>query len=144
VRFLYLRDPLFVSCVVLYFANRWIFKALWRAGFVHDHLNDLICIPFWVPIMLWGQRRLGLRASDGAPLANEIILPLFVWSWVFEYLLPRSRLVGDRAVADYLDILYYSLGASLAAAFWAWRYRARSDSQASTSRTTLPATSVRR
>ncbi len=123
VRFLYLRDPLFLACLVLYFVNRWILKAIWTGGFVHDHLNDLICIPFWVPIMLWGQRRLGLRESDGPPLGSEIVLPLFVWSWEFEFLLPRSGLVGDRAGADYRDILYYSLGAALAASFWAWRYR---------------------
>ena len=109
--FLYLRDPLFRPCLVLYFANRWVFKALWQTGFVHDHLNDLICIPFWVPIMLWGQRRLGLRSPDDPPLASEILIPLLVWSWVFEIILPRSGLLGERGYSDYLDVLYYSLGA---------------------------------
>ena len=90
---------------------------------MHDHLNDLICIPFWVPIMLWGQRRLGLRQSDRPPMASEILLPLFVWSWVFEMILPSSSLPGEPFVADYRDILYYSLGAVLAAAFWGWWYR---------------------
>lgn len=123
MRFLYLRDPLFLACLLLYFLNRWLFKAIWSDGFVHDHLNDLICIPFWVPIMLWGERRLGLRESDGPPLASEIVLPLFVWSWFFEIVLPQSGLAGNRAVSDYLDVLYYSLGASLAAGFWVWWYR---------------------
>jgi hypothetical protein len=126
MRFLYLRDPLFLACLLIYFVNRWFFKAIWSGGFVHDHLNDLICIPFWVSIMLWGQRRLGLRESDGPPLASEIVLPLFVWSWVFEFILPHSGLVGDRASSDYRDILYYSFGAALAASFWSWRYRAPS------------------
>jgi hypothetical protein len=124
VRFLYLRDPLFLACLILYFVNRWILKAIWSGGFVHDHLNDLICIPFWVPIMLWGQRRLGLRESNGPPLAMEILLPLFIWSWIFEFMLPRSRLFGDYASADYRDILYYSLGSALSAIFWSWWYRA--------------------
>ena len=61
---------------------------------MHDHLNDLICIPFWVPIMLWGQRRLGLAGVDRPPMASEILLPLFVWSWFFEMILPSSRLPG--------------------------------------------------
>jgi hypothetical protein len=126
VRFLYLRDPLFLACLLLYFVNRWILKAIWSGGFVHDHLNDLICIPFWVPIMLWGMRRLGLRESNGPPLASEILLPLFVWSWIFEFALPRSGLAGDRASSDYRDIVYYSLGAALSAIFWSWWYRATS------------------
>ena len=110
--FLYLRDPLFRACVVLYFVNRWVFKALWRTGFVHDHLNDLICIPIWVPIMLWGQRRLGLRTPDDPPLASEILIPLFLWSWVFEIILPASGLLGERGYSDYLDVFYYAVGAS--------------------------------
>ena len=52
MRFLYLYR-LFLFCVLSYFVNRWVFKAYWTSGFVHEHLNDLICIPFWVPIMLW-------------------------------------------------------------------------------------------
>ncbi len=120
--FLYLRDPLFLACLGLYFINRWIFKSIWHDGFVHNHFNDLICIPFWVPIMLWFQRRAGFRESDGPPLAGEIIIPLFVWSWVFEIILPSTRLLGDRVVSDYRDILYYSIGALLAGSFWRWWY----------------------
>jgi hypothetical protein len=122
--FQYLRDPLFLGCVVMYFLNRWALKPLWQGGFVHAHLNDLICIPFWVPIMLWVQRRLGLREWDGPPLASEILIPLFAWSWFFEIALPPSGLVGSRAVADHQDIVYYSLGSALAACFWQWWYRA--------------------
>jgi len=121
--FRYLRDPLFLGCLILYFINRWLLKPLWSGGFFHNHLNDLICIPFWVPIMLWGQRKVGFRESDGPPLTSEIIIPLFVWSWFFEVTLPRSGLMGARVVADYRDIVYYSLGAAIAACFWAWWYR---------------------
>jgi hypothetical protein len=124
VRFGYLRDPLFVACLLVYFVNRWVLKAFWETGFFHEHLNDLICIPFWVPIMLWGQRRFGLRESDGPPLAGETMIPLFVWSWLFEIVIPRSGVLGERAVSDYMDIFYYSLGALLACAFWTWWYRA--------------------
>jgi hypothetical protein len=129
-RFQYLRDPLFLACLTVYFVNRWILKSLWNGGFLHNHLNDLICIPFWVPIMLWGQRRLGLRESDGPPLSSEILIPLFIWSWFFEFVLPRTGLVGRRAVADHLDVLYYSLGSALAGAFWQWWYRGTTRAQA--------------
>ena len=59
--FKYLRDPLFVACVVAYLVNRFAIKPAVVGGFFHDHLNDLICIPVWVPVMLWGMRRAGLR-----------------------------------------------------------------------------------
>jgi hypothetical protein len=122
-RFLCLRDPLFLACLLAYFVNRWALKPLTGGGFQHEHLNDLICIPFWVPIMLWGQRWLGFRGSDGPPLVGEILIPLFVWSWFFEFVLPEGGLVGQHAVADHRDIVYYSLGAALAACFWMWWYR---------------------
>lgn len=113
--FLYLRDPLFLLCVATYFVNRLVLKKMWTSGFVHEHLNDLICIPFWVPIMLFVQRHFGLRAHNGRPKASELVIPLVIWSWVFEIILPRTALFGHRCVADYLDIMYYALGALLAA-----------------------------
>jgi hypothetical protein len=120
--FLYLRDPLFVLCLVTYFVNRLAFKVIWKEGFVHEHLNDLICIPFWVPIMLFAQRRLGLRAGDASPRPGELVIPLIVWSWVFEILLPQAGSLGAWCTADHLDILYYSLGALGAGLFWKWWY----------------------
>jgi hypothetical protein len=124
MRFLYLRDPLFLLCVATYFVNRLILKSIWQAGFVHEHLNDLICVPFWVPIMLFAQRHLGLRDSDRSPRPGELIIPLIIWSWVFEIILPEMGTLGDRFVADHLDILYYSLGALLAGLNWKWFYNA--------------------
>jgi hypothetical protein len=106
----------------MYFLNRLVLKSIWSTGFVHEHLNDLICIPFWVPIMLWGQRRLGLRWSDGPPNTSEILIPLIVWSWVFEIILPATGILGRLCVADYRDVFFYSLGALLAATFWSWWY----------------------
>jgi len=124
VRFLYLRDPLFLTCVATYFVNRLLLKQIWTSGFVHEHLNDLICIPFWVPIMLFVQRRLGLRPNDLSPRPGEIVIPLIVWSWVFEIILPQTEMFGDLCFADHLDVMYYALGALAAALFWRWWYRA--------------------
>jgi hypothetical protein len=118
VPFRYLRDPLFLACVAIYAINRLILKQIWETGFVHEHLNDLICIPFWVPIMLWGERRLGLRRDDGPPDAIEIIVPLLLWSWVFELILPETEFFRHYCFADHRDVLYYSVGAIAAAVFW--------------------------
>jgi hypothetical protein len=122
VRFRYLRDPLFLACVLVYFINRFVLKSVWETGFVHEGLNDLICIPFWVPVMLWAERRLGLRRDDRPPGAIEVIIPLIVWSWLFEMVLPRTELFGRYCVADHRDVLYYAAGALGAAIFWRWWY----------------------
>ncbi len=121
VRFRYLRDPLFLGCVALYVVNRWILKSIWADGFVHDHLNDLICIPFWVPMMLWTARRLGLRAHDGAPTASEIVVPLVVWSFVFEVWLPHTEALRGRTVGDPADVLWYAIGSMIGVVWWHWR-----------------------
>ena len=118
MRFGYLRDPLFLACLALYFVNRWLLKSLWPAGFCHSHLNDLICIPFWVPILVWLLRKAGLRASDAAPRSWEIVIPLLVWSAVFELILPYAGPFREIAVADPADILCYALGALVAALTW--------------------------
>jgi hypothetical protein len=125
--FRYLRDPLFLACVVVYFINRSLVKPLVAGGFFHDHLNDLICIPFFVPIMLFVLRKLGLRPSDGPPSATEILIPVSLWSLLFEVVLPTQATVGRGMTADYRDIFYYALGGLLAASFWVVWYGGRGD-----------------
>jgi len=136
MRFRYLRDPLFLFCVATYFVNRLVLKRIWESGFVHEHLNDLICIPFWVPIMVFAQRRVGLRDGDFAPTASEILIPLIIWSWVFEIILPATRILGDRCVADYRDVFCYALGSMLAFVFWTWWYDERGRAMTNEERTT--------
>jgi hypothetical protein len=80
-------------------------------------------MPFWVPIMLYGLRRLRLRANDAPPQSYEILIPLIVWSFVFEYWLPYTALFRGRAVSDHVDILCYTLGGLGAALFWRRWYR---------------------
>ena len=123
MRFCYLKDPLFVFCVILYFANRWVFKPYFPNSFSRDHLNDVICIPFWIPIMLFIMKKVRFRRDDGPPTAAEILIPLLMWSWVFEAYLPFTVYFKHLATSDYLDILSYTVGAFLAAVFWKIWYR---------------------
>ncbi len=118
MRFKYLRDPLFLACVALYFTNRLVLKPLLPSVFLHSYLNDLICIPFWVPIMLAGMRFCRLRHNDAPPRPHEILVPLLTWSVVFECWLPHSNISSGLAVADHLDILCYVVGATIAGLFW--------------------------
>jgi hypothetical protein len=125
VRFQYLRDPLFLGCVAFYLTCRLLLRPLLPHGFLDAYGNDLICIPFWVPIMLWGMRKLGLRDHDLPPETHEIIVPLVVWSLIFEMWLPRTAAFGRLAVPDHLDVLCYALGALAASVFWPYHYRVR-------------------
>jgi hypothetical protein len=72
--------------------------------------------------MLFTQRRLGLRDSDSSPQPAEIEIPLILWSWIFEMLLPHTAWFRELCVADHLDVIYYALGALIAAVFWKWWY----------------------
>jgi hypothetical protein len=123
MRFRYLRDPLFITAIILYFLNRFLLKVAFPVGFFRDHLNDLICIPFWVPIMLFTERKLGLREADVPPQWYEILIPLVMWSFVFELWLPRIGYFQHLAISDPFDILWYTIGAAVAASFWAHCYR---------------------
>lgn len=118
MRFRYLADPLFLFCVTLYFVNRWFLKPYFPNDFSRDSLNDVICIPFWIPIMLFIMRKLHLRRDDAPPRGSEIIIPLIFWSWFFELYLPFVPFFKHLATSDSTDILSYTLGALFAAVFW--------------------------
>ncbi len=118
MRFRYLKDPLFLFCVTLYFVNRWILKPYFSNAFSRDSLNDVICIPFWVPIMLFIMKITYLRKTDDPPSCSEIIIPLVIWSWVFEAYLPFTPFFRKLATSDFKDVLSYTIGACLAAVFW--------------------------
>jgi hypothetical protein len=119
----YLRDPLFVFCFALYCTNRWLFKPWLPNTFSQCYLNDLICIPFWVPVMLYSMRRFHLRGDDAPPQSYEILIPLLLWSFIFELWLPSTSLFRGRVISDHVDILFYTLGALLASLFWQSHYR---------------------
>ena len=123
MRFRYLKDPLFLFCVALYFINRWVLKPYFTNPFSRGYLNDVICIPFWVPIMLFLMRKARLRTEDGPPTASEILIPLIIWSWVFEAWLPFTAFFKHLATSDYMDIFSYTAGAFFAALFWKLWYR---------------------
>ncbi len=121
--FSYLRDPLFLVCFTAYWVHRWLAAHGLSTPLLRAHLNDVICVPFFVPIMLWFNKRFGLRRHDGPPDAIEIVVPLIIWSALFEIVIPLERDWHVPTIADPKDVLSYCLGAMVAAAFWRWRYR---------------------
>jgi hypothetical protein len=125
MQFGYLRDPLFAVSLGVYAVNRWWIKPNVSSGFFHDYLNDLICIPFLVPPMLYCIRRLGIRGHDQAPQTHEIVAPLIVWSILFEIVFPQHASWSRWTTSDHRDILFYSVGAMGSALFWTFYYRVK-------------------
>ena len=122
MEFKYVRDPLFLVCFFAYWINRCLESYGLSPILARSYLNDLICIPFWIPIMLWMQKRIGLRESDEPPRAFELVIPLAIWSLVFEVVLPTTRTWSGLAVPDVNDVVCYALGAAISMRFWEWHY----------------------
>jgi hypothetical protein len=123
--FRYLRDPLFLLCVVTCWIHRWLAARGMSTPLLRGHLNDLICVPFWVPIIVWLKKRLRLRKHDAPPDAVEVIVSLLIFAALFEVVIPAQEAWRVPTVADPYDVLSYCLGALLAVVFWRWYYRRR-------------------
>ncbi len=123
--FRYLRDPLCVTAFVLYWLNRFIIKPYSDVGFFRNYFNDLICIPLFVPVVLLLARVCGLRNHDQPPQIHEILLPLLVWSIMFELLLPRHQFWAQWVVGDPFNVLWYCTGAFIASNWWRRHYCVR-------------------
>jgi hypothetical protein len=121
----YLRDPLFLACVLLYVVNRFWIKPNCSFFFFHAYLNDVICIPFTLPPMLWLLRHLRLRFHDDPPTLMELAIPLVMISWAFEIYFPNTEMFRNVTGADPWDIVAYAVGTVAAGAFWRSWYRDR-------------------
>jgi hypothetical protein len=121
-RFRYLRDPVFLTAVALYLLNRFAIKPYTgnTNDFFHCWLNDLVCIPFWLPLILRLRRALGLREHDAPPTVNELVALCALWSLVFEFVVPATalRTLFPNAVGDPVDVFMYVSGALLAGLLW--------------------------
>jgi len=111
----YWRDRLFLVAVAAYALNRWGLKPHLPSPFLHGHFNDLLLIPAALPVVLWAQRRLGLRKNDDAPSWTEMGLHLAVWSVICEVIGPHWL---HHGTADLSDVLAYAAGGVLACLWW--------------------------
>src|SRR5882757_6811272 len=88
-RFLYLRDPLFITGCIAYATNRWLVKPHTHCWLFHSYFNDFWLIPCALPPILRLHRKLHLRMHDDAPHLSEIALHLVFWSVLFEWIGPK-------------------------------------------------------
>lgn len=116
--FRYFADPICVASMACYALGRWYLKPQHLGGwFVHDYLNDLLCLPLFLPMSLGMQRLLRLRRHDAPPRLWEVLQHAVVFSVVFEVLLPRYPHTF-RTTADPWDAVAYFVGGLFAWALW--------------------------
>jgi hypothetical protein len=125
-RFGYWADPICVGCAILYGLNRWYLKPHRIGGhFTIAYLNDVMCLPLFVPLILYVQRLLNIRKHDGYPRLWEVLQQWVIFSVWFKIILVRFPHVF-RVARDPLDILAYLAGGLLAYAIWhSWERRCR-------------------
>ena len=121
--FRYVADPICIACLLIYPVNRFYLKPHHIGGwFTHGYLNDVMCLPLFLPMILFAQRQLGLRRHDGYPRWWEIGQHWAIFSVVFEVVLPRMGPAFDTT-ADPWDVVAYAAGGALAGAWWWSRAR---------------------
>ena len=124
--FRYLKDPVFLTSLFAYSLNWWLERQSLSPRMAQWYLNDLICIPFWVPIIVQISRWLGLRGHDSRPNMIEIGIPLLMVAVLFEVILPSTEMFHHKAIADPYDVQCYVIGAMVANLIWGKLYRSPS------------------
>ena len=102
--FRYLKDPVFLICLAAYFLNWGLEEFSLSPVLAQCYLNDVICIPFWVPIMVWVAKKLCWRGHDRRPDVIEIGIPVIMFSAVFEVVLPFTATFRNKTIADPYDV----------------------------------------
>ena len=83
---------------------------------MHDYLNDVLCLPLFLPIILRVQSLLGLRRYDFPPTLFEVLQNWVVFSILYEVILPRISVFDSTG--DPWDVAAYLLGGLVAFTWW--------------------------
>ena len=111
-----IRDTLWLASVALFALNRWWIKPNFDGALWHSYLNDLLCLPVWMPFCVWVFAKFKLR-DPMPPRPLEIAVCLLFWSCVFERWLPQTEVFGHFAEGDPFDVLAYAVGGFVG---WLW------------------------
>jgi hypothetical protein len=116
--FRYLADPACIISLVLYTINRYVLKPDHIGGsFTHGYLNDVLCLPLFVPMILYAQHLIGLRKHAEFPRIWEIFQNWAAFTLVFQVVIPRYPKTYIAA-GDPYDILAYLSGGIIAGCYW--------------------------
>ncbi|WP_162054045.1 hypothetical protein [Pontibacter pamirensis] len=102
-----LQHPLFVICILLFCLNRALEQAQVYVWPLYAYLDDVLCMPLTLGIILTVQRVYFQNQSMTIPV-RHIIFAVAAFSVCFELLLPLYKLLYT---ADVLDVVAYALGA---------------------------------
>lgn len=116
--FRYCFDAVCIGSVLIYLVGRFYLRprgigGIWTASY----LNDLLCLPIFVPFSLFLQRSMRLRKHDLAPTLFEILQHWAVFSIVFEVIVPRMP-DQYQSTADVMDVVCYLVGGLLGWLIW--------------------------
>ena len=126
-RFRYFTDPICLGSIVIYLIGRFFLRPHHIGGeFVHDYLNDVLCLPLFLPMILGVQRLVRLRDHDGPPRMWELLQHWVIFSVVFEIVLPQYPKYF-RTTADPMDVVAYLAGGLATWGFWQMRRVAASE-----------------
>ena len=114
-RFGYALDPLCLAACACYAGNRWLVPFAMKGVFLRGYFSDTLLIPAALPLMLWLQRRWGLRTDDKPPHWSEIATHVVVWSIAAEVVAPHFF---SRATGDPWDAVAYAGGGLLSGLIW--------------------------
>ena len=116
--FRYLADPLCIASLCIYTINRYVLKPHHIGSwFTHGYLNDVLCLPLFVPIPLYIQHIIGLRTHAAYPRPWEIFQSWAAFTLVFQVVIPRYPKMFITA-GDPWDILAYFTGGIIAGVYW--------------------------
>jgi hypothetical protein len=134
--FRYIRDPLFVTAVLLFLVHRVlvILAPEWRTSVVRGHFGDLLLVPVALPPLLWVSATLGYRPKAAAPSALEVSAVTLVWAVAFELVGPA---VSQKATSDPLDVLAYAAGGFVSWGIWSSLHKVRSSTATRVNSSTL-------
>ncbi len=114
-KFGYALDPLCLLACGLYALNRFWMRAHIGGPFLVGYFNDLLLIPAALPLILWVQRKAGVRPDDRWPRWGEIGLHFAIWAVIAEAIMPR---LSTHSVGDWRDVIAYAVGAAAAGCWW--------------------------
>ncbi|MHA6248621.1 magnesium citrate secondary transporter [Pontibacter sp. CAU 1760] len=102
-----LRHPLFLVCFALFCLNQFLEQAQVYVWPLHAYLDDLLCLPISLQIILAVQRAYFKNPAMVLP-ARHIAFAVIAYSVCFEWLLPLYKPVYT---SDSWDVLAYAIGA---------------------------------
>jgi hypothetical protein len=117
-QFRYLADPVCMAALALYAINRFYLKPHHIGGwFTHGYFNDVLCLPLFVPVILYVQHLAGVRRHRQFPRVWEVLQACAAFVLVFQVITPRFPQVFITA-GDPYDILAYLAGGGIAWGCW--------------------------